>query len=131
MGTLLGLTWLLTSWACTVAAVVRAPPTTGPARGFKARVYPTLLTPSRPEQPLGFAAQFGDGMVLQRGPAQAAVYGRVPNGSAVGSVVVSVTGGASYRVTAIVTGACPAPSVTPSPFLHLPLVPQTQPGMGR
>ena len=57
-------------------------------------------------QTLQFSTVFGDGMVLQRAPAQAAVYG-VVNETAAMALAVTVTvaaAGRTYSVAATVTG---------------------------
>ena len=82
------------------------------ARGFAAREFPSApLGPQRrPQQAdaaslLHFSPAFGDSMVLQRGPAQAAVYGTVNGTAAADKVRVTVSGGGQvYSVAAAVTG---------------------------
>lgn len=119
------LRWLLASLACAATAFAREPPTPAmAARGFEARVYPTALLGARlpppPPPPLQFSPMFGpmfgDNMVLQRGPAQAAVYGTVTNLSTGGRIVVAVVGaGQSYSVTAAVTGQSWKALLKPAP----------------
>ena len=53
-----------------------------------------------PPAPFGFSPVFGDYMVLQQGPAAAAVYGPAPTGAT--AVSVTVGGTMSYEVAAVV-----------------------------
>ena len=54
--------------------------------------------------PVSFNATFSPGVVLQRAPAKAAVYGMLGDGGQSVSIKVSSSGGADYSVAATVNG---------------------------
>jgi len=95
-----------------IAAVTAEPPTLFERMPMQASAFPWPFAnvvdvggsppPPPPVPVIGFAQSFGDHMVLQQSPAQAAVYGTLPINVTVMPVTIKVSGGGSapYSVPA-------------------------------